>query len=481
MAGNDLEEAEQITIDVPGYGPVQQWFNGRLYGLSRGMTVGPYALQSALMATETWLFRIAKMDGVDLEGWLLYILARGNSALTTSLVSSACIAYPERSGRAALALLSTKDLFVYDRHRVVAERMHSTDFLSGLDPTNEVYEIERRRENALPHRREDLETLAVKLQFTSRRDEVRTILDRYYAELPNSDSEDTQLWRLALHRMDVRKMRVETAQPLTPIPQAPDAHPPDAGESLSAAQTGQPSAQEDQSFYLVPGSVEADLQPLVEESARRFAELNRHTALKLAAQKAWDDSRGTEAENWRLLLRDARELARRDSEMDMFARGGPGIVAAVCVRDHLSELVGEERTWCIAQIVHELTMSIEELDETLVHSRLFGPDRAAAAVLPLLVAKVPEQLPMDGTELLVLAFTHPVSEVVEYAYGGVGAFLANEYDDLAWRCAATAAYVADVRQRLHEEERNRNWLEPSPEIDRGPQIKSAVRKVSQVA
>lgn len=496
--GNDLEEAERITIEVPGKGPVEQWFLGRLYALYRGMTVGPYVLQSALMAMESWLLGVAKAEGVDLEAWLLYILARSNSALTTAVVASVCVAHPTRAGYAGLALLSSRDLFQYDRYRMAAEGANSIEFLAGLNQDHWIYEAERREANKLPHRREDLEALALKLQLTDRRDEVWGLIDKHRARVADQGPEEASLWRLALHRMDIRGFRV-VENPLGPAgPKASQsAVAIDASSSLEGAESTAapgaapapkttavgdvpvaPGATEgagEQGVYLMPGSLEPDLQALVAGSQKRLAAVNRHAALRFAAHKAWENRRGPEAIEWRSLLAEAQAIAEQDDQMDIFARGGPGITAAVCIRDQLDALSPNEREWCIARVTYELSEGVNDRDEMSVRSRLFGPDRAAAAVAPLLVARVPEQLPVDATDLLVRALTHPAEEVVEYVYSGAGAFLGTEHGDLGLRCAAAAARQAAVLEDAAEARRKRSPFEPARDVDATPLVTAAVR------
>lgn len=491
--GNNLEPAERITIEVPDKGPVEQWFLGRLYALYRGMTVGPYVLQSALMAMEAWLLGIANAEGVDLEAWLLYILARSNSALTTSVVVSVCVANPTRAGRTAVALLSSRDLFEYDRARMAAEATHSIEFMAGLNPDHWVYEDEQRRANALPHRSEDLEVLALKLQLTDRRDEVWAVIDEHRAQLANQDPEEVSLWRLALHRMDIRGFRVvETPKASRGAMAIDSPAPPEGGESTALPGAGLPpeNAEErdvpgtpqvtegvgEHGVYLGPGSLEPDLQALVAGSQKRLAAVNRHAALRLAAHKAWKDRRGPEATEWRSLLAEAQAIAEQDDEMDIFARGGPGIVAAACIRDQLDALSPNERAWCIARVTHELSEGADDRDEMSVRSRLFGPDRAAAAVVPLLIARVPEQLPVDATDLLVRALTHPAEEVVKYVYSGAGTFLGTEHGDLGLRCAAAAAREAAVLEEAAEARRKRDPFDPAPDVDATQLVTAAVRE-----
>jgi hypothetical protein len=483
--GNDLEPAEQLWIDVPGYGKTEQWFVGRLYGLYRGMTVGPYALQSALMAMEEWLLRIAEWEEVDLDRWLLYVLGRGNSALTTAVVTSVCIAHPSRAIQTALALLSTRELFDYDRSRVAAEGLHSMDFLTGLNPRHDLYESERKSSNALPHRPKDLETVALTLQLSEHKDSVWALLDRHREMLGCDADADDSFWRIALHRMDLRRYTasvagvksgapegaVETPGPPSPSPtttrsEAARTSPPDSATSAES---------DKQCVYLIPEKLEPKLQAIADESGKRLEEVNKHLSLRMTAQKAWESRGGPEGLRWAELLREAKELSERDPSMDSFARGGPGLVAAVCLRDQIGVLSQSDLNWCVNEVSRQLQVR-DSADEMYVHGRLFGPDRAAAAVAPLIVAAVPSTIAGDAAEFLIDALTHPIYEVSEYAYSGAAAFLSPSNDSLALRCAAAAAREATVLTTL-ESGKLREQLGQAPSKLDGDAVRAAMHSI----
>jgi hypothetical protein len=181
-----LEPAEEIELVIPGETPVRQWTSWRLWGLFRGMSVGPYVLETALMALESWLLNLCEIPEVDVEEWLLKVLRESNNVAATAVVASVCNAHPD-GGRAALAVLSSRELIGLDRARMVQES--SASALSSLVPSfgvGKFYDSERKQSNSLPHRGYDLEALAVRLQLRPERAEVSAIIDRFRAELPPS-------------------------------------------------------------------------------------------------------------------------------------------------------------------------------------------------------------------------------------------------------------------------------------------------------
>ncbi|MDA8351017.1 MAG: AAA family ATPase, partial [Pseudomonadota bacterium] len=78
--GDRLEPAWEVELTFEGGRTRKQWVNPRLWSLYRGMTVGPYVLQSLLMAFEKWLLDYAKSHPEGLDAVLLEILRRSESA-----------------------------------------------------------------------------------------------------------------------------------------------------------------------------------------------------------------------------------------------------------------------------------------------------------------------------------------------------------------------------------------------------------------
>src|SRR5690606_20399634 len=140
--GDRLEPAWEVELTFADGTTRKQWVNPRLWGLYRGMTVGPYVLQSLLMALEKWLLDYAKPPPEGLDAVLLEILQRSESAALAAVVASVATAHPHQSGEALLALLSVRDYVQIDRSRMAAE--HQTSSLTGLFPSlgaeNEIIE-----------------------------------------------------------------------------------------------------------------------------------------------------------------------------------------------------------------------------------------------------------------------------------------------------------------------------------------------------
>lgn len=480
--GDRLEPAEQIVLDVPGTGNITQWFNWRLYALHRGMHVGPYSLQSALMALEEWLLSRARNGGFNLDAWLCYILTQSNSVLTAGIATSLCLAYPERTVNASLALLSSPQLIRTDKARMMQESSVRAEVLTGLNSSHALYEMERRRANALPHRKGELESLALQLQSTGHRDLVWRLLDRHRANLPSvgaasgdadpggealptagieateadatagaaavdqmpcvlrdadegeqgddtaDDIKDDRIWRLALHRMDVRGYRVVE-------PPADAATTTDDGSRL---------------VYVAPGELEPDVQEMVEDAQRRFADFNRHGALLNEARSAWDKHVSVEA--WRELLRRARESSEEGEPDQLYLRGGPGIVAAIGIRDHLQELSEADLSWCALRVQYELSTPKSEDDYIMRrHSVMFGPDRAAAAVCSRLLSRAPYAIEGDPLNFIAGVLTHPIDEVVNYAFEGAASLTEERDSEVLLQFVSALIAEADEAEAIEAE------------------------------
>jgi len=437
-----LERAGQVTIEVPGEAPVTQWANPRLWGLYRGHSVGPYVLQTALMALEAWLLEICDQEGVDVEPWLLKILRESNNVMATAVVASVCNAHPEKAGRAGLTLLSSRELIWMDRARIVQERGHFA--MSGIFPSfgiNQIYEDERKKSNVLPHRGHDLEALAVKLQLREGSEEVFALIDRHRAALPpiEEQSEEHRLWRLALHRMDVRGFR-------------PVEEPASEGMAEGAPEVEEPRERR---ILLGPGEIEADVQEVIDRHAPIAAQQQRELSLLNWGTAAWEgrESSHLDIRDWQTFLERARA---RDAEPEPedFMRGGPGMIAAVCARDHWDEMSTEDCDWCIEKLVREVDRECDAEDNMIRHSRgAFQPDRHAAYVLPgVLTRDVSEAQGARIREAIAKALTHASEEVTMYAAEGVGVCSKGELKSFSEGCvAAIAARGRLISERLAEE------------------------------
>jgi hypothetical protein len=300
----------------------------------------------ALMALEAWLLEICEADDANVEDWLLKLLKESNNVALTAVVASVCNAHPEKAGRAGLAVLTCREFFAMDRVRMVQESSAPdglADQLPAYDAEENVYNAERRRADSLPHRKHDLEALAFKFQLGEHRDAVWQIFDKYRAVLPEvgAQTEGDRLWRLALHRMDVRTYQQQIM----------DA---EAAEETSNSDTAETDEDRPRQKVYIP--VDDDLQAMLGRRVPVLAREQADMALCFWGMAAWRRDGGDRigVNTWRERLAEARQRTTDGTYITDFVRGGPGFIAAVCVRDHWQEMQQEDRIWCVNMLIGEI-------------------------------------------------------------------------------------------------------------------------------
>lgn len=275
---------------------------------------------------------------------------------------------------------------------------------------------ERTESNKLPHRRFDLESLILRLQIEAPRvkETIWRILDDHKAAIDVGDtSKETQLWRLALKRMDLREMKL-----------------------------GEPT--QEGYMPLETRELDPDLQQLVEDSAEQWRGTN--TAIKLFL---WGNSFfDTDAKQHRTLypshveaLAEFRRLKQEPAKEDSYVTPNlPALIAAALIRLDNDEIGGETRAWAEEEICKAVAAPVEYNDlETMQRFNADG-SRAAACVLPLALSKTKQRELLLGA--LAEALTHPTDEIREYAVRGVQQFLWKSEPTLARVCVLGLAHLA---------------------------------------
>jgi len=424
----------------------KQWGNARLWNWYRGTSVGPHALQSLLMALERWLLEIAEARPQKLDVVLLHILQRSESVALTAVVASVATAFPHASGETLLILLRCPMCILLDRQRMVAESQAPSRLLGLIGhvrPENRIYEGERKDADGKPHRSSDLEAAIANLQLGPFAARVHEVLDQNRSTLPpiSEQKEDDRIWRLAMHRMDLRQY--------TAMEEAKE-----AGLTTDTDAASGESAKHYVRFVLK--QPEPDVKEMVDENAARFHTMNARLGLVnwgLGIFKRQESPTQNPAD-WQQKLLQARNSDATDTdEESLGARNGPGIVAAVCVRDHWLEMSDEERDWCVGIICSEVMRRADVWDYRARMQRFeMSADRPCASVLPLLLGKsLPKSQQVCVRESFVTGLTHAVNEVRWYVALGVAWHLGSFDHDLALRSvnalAAEATLVDDARRR----------------------------------
>jgi hypothetical protein len=252
-----------------------------------------------------------------------------------------------------------------------------------------------------------------------RLDELRTALGP-----AETQDDNDRLWRLALHRMDLRGYHIaeETALP--------------------------EEARKEGLILMEPTEPEPDIKELLARTKPQMEQQLQRMGLVTWAFKAFKrELTDLESASWRDRLAQAAAQpndADQDAMQEFWA-GGPEITAAVCARDHWNDLSADEREWCVTRIV---TCVKQHAGNWNHHARLqrfeMAPNRSCAYALVILSTKLltQEQRAVIN-DSLPIALTYPVDEVRWYAAQAVTE-LWDQEPKLAMLCVFAIAKEANV-------------------------------------
>ncbi|WP_136524126.1 nSTAND1 domain-containing NTPase [Geomonas ferrireducens] len=440
-----LEPAWEIELTFADGTTKKHFGNPRFWNLYRGTSVGPYVLQSLLMALETWLLEYAGKYPEQLDAALVYILSESDSAALAAVVASVATAYPHVSEEAILVLLSASDYIMFDRARMAGEQQASA--LLGIFPQfnadNKLHVEDRKVANALPHRSKDLETAVANLQLGPLATRVHAILDRHIAALPPKSEQDKSdlIWQLAIHRMDFRQYTVsETSEE----------------EALADATT---EGESPRYLKLEPKAPEPEVQAMVEESAAQHAAMGARLGVLMWGIESFERKSGNfDPSRWHENLEKSR-IMDLECELPDGSRNGPGVVAAVCVRDHWDDMSAEQRDWCVDIVCFEILRHANRWNQMERTQRFsMAADRPSAAVVPLLLGKpLTEQQMLNVRRAFVAALTYPNDEVRWYATWAIDRSFWDIHRALALRCANAIATEAALISKAWEVEEKKSY------------------------
>ena len=458
-----LEEAFEIEFTLSDGTTRKQWANRRLWCLYRGTVVGPDILQSMLMALEHWLLEIAEHYPKLIDDVLLSILRRNQNAAMTGVAASVANAFPLSCGETLIVLLSARGFIALDRARMVLESSSPSQIGVGLPSPAEhkIYRQERKSSDERMHRSHDLEWAIVNLQCGPLATRVHAVLDQHRAAMPPvaEQTEDDRVWRLALDRMDMRRYSVSDEEVVVP----------DSAEGKSKTYR-----------RLVMAEPEPDIREMVDEGAERFAASSARLGLLNWALSMFSrEHRHYDPVSWRDRLAQARADSGKPAEATdpVSVHGAPGIVAAVCLRDHWDEMTEDEREWCVERACDEV---LDHADDWSHMQRVqrFGllPDRSCAWVMAGLLGRklsVPQRARVEVA--FIAALTHPTEEVQWHAIWGVAAQTWAIDRDLCLRSVNAIAMEAAILWDARREDEKRPYIERRYE-DAGPNAAAAVRR-----
>jgi hypothetical protein len=429
------QELPKVTVMLNDGREIKQYLSWRLWAGYRGNTVLPETLQSSLMALEKWILELAKSDQ-DMGEIFDRLLEDSCSCAISGVLASLATNSPGRIREHMFPLLRTREFFELDMARALQEAAVIVDAagMMGMPERaeNQIHVDERKQAKESDHRKHYLETLVLNLQFSDLREPVQQIIDTHLSSLPPLDeqTDNDRTWRLALHRMDLRKCRFEPAE----------------GDKVPVTST----------------DPDQDIQ---EMQTRSLPEIQHRQ--KLAHANLWSRHeflKPGEApmpfEGWPEAVQWARDTVNElDSEADEENKqrwlSGPYHIAALSIRDHLDELDLDDLAWCALRVVERVVQSVPDAPRSgLFRNGKSDGTAASASVLPLLLGGG-LAAPSDEEIRLAIAgsLTHPDPDVRNVAVRCSRQQLWSAYPKLARSCLAGMIRFGQLEKQESEESR----------------------------
>jgi hypothetical protein len=417
---------EPLTIQLNNGTKIYQYYSGDFWSAYRGHSSIPYLLQCALMALENSLIaHVESCEAGQLEWLFDYILRNSNSVMPTAVLASIATGFPEKVGKSALPLLRTRELYHMDLARTIHERGGSEInwHYSGFqrDVLSKVYAEERRTAALRPWRKESLETLVTRLQFSEWRDETLTAIDLLRASEPQDET-----IRFLLHRIDSRSWK--------PI-----------------------EDRENNRIIFEPEGLEADLKDSQQQTHERMREQNRFIKLDLWSRSTFARE-PLETEyyaTWSEALAEAKELfeklnAGTVSDLAAMSFGGIVTAAAIFVRDYSGELTDEDIAWSF-DLIGQTVLINADVDDS-IGSLNYADTASSLSVLPIFLDLFSEENDRCIVKsLIITALTHTNKEVRHRAADGIRNYLWQRDPKFAQECITGSLEYA----RFERDEDNR--------------------------
>lgn len=412
--------------------PIDQFVTTEFWSGYRGHSNIPYVLQCALMALENWLISYVEHSREYNEiVWIYdYLLKNSKSVLITAILASVAIGFPNKVRKAVFPILKIAEFYLIDISRFVHEagenQLHW--FNAYNDVMTDIY-IEERKKSALrPWRKETLETLLTKLQFSDLREDVLPIVDSLKKQASTSD--DTYIRYLA-NRIDTREWQITEDK--------------ENNQILF------------QNTSVLPEDLKQDQQTFIEQHDfdNAIIGLNlwaRELFEKKEFKKEYFSSYEAGLESAKQLLIDLQN--NRVSNHLPLAEEAIKNVAAVCIRDIIQELSSDDIEWCF-KVILDAVVELPNFPEISFRYNLphFG-NGACAYILPKLFELKLEPKILNNLKFaLATALTQANHNIGALAAKGVRDYLWSIDEKLAENCLN--GVIEYAKFRIQEQESSR--------------------------
>lgn len=424
---NKEREKESIicTIKKQDGNIIRQYCWGGFWGAYRGISNVPYIIQSALMALENWLlehFEACKNNKEELDYCIDYLMTESNSVFITAVLASVAIPYYKHIGDSVLLLLQSNDFYSMDISRSVHE-MGGNEinwFAYNGDPMRNLYKEDRKKAALQEWRKEHLEELCVKLQFTEMREKVLTIIDELGQKCVNLEE-----WRFRKHRIDTREFTVEYSEEM-------------------------------QGVILTSGELkddEEDLKEISRQTQKRTKRINRFIAIMTWANDAVKGKAEFNIfESPIDIYKELRELVNLyphisdDEKIGLYLCG---LLQTACVlyRDYRTELSDDEVGWCKDFLIEMFVQYDDSLENVTGNGRVditgLWP---VAEILPLFSEFLIEE---DLIKLMIIGLTCCDIDIRINTAKGISKYLWDRNYPLVEKCILVSNYfdIQDMNKR----------------------------------
>lgn len=380
--GRRGRESNVIEVEVShedGSRTIQKG-NAVLWGIFRGTIEStPDLLQSILMSLESWLFELCQSEEDWANNWIrisyTYLLKNSTSVAITAVLASVAQAYPHRVKNLCFPILKVREFFKWDIHRRFGDYMS----LSPLDRDIPFAQEERHKSNQLPHRKFHLEYLVPKLQIEGYFEEISDMIDDL---VEKCDQDDTE-WKLALNRMDARRLVID--------------------ETIETPEENQ--------FALRP-VLDEELQDFVEEQEKKREIRDRAMSITNWAQSLYDGKSGIDNSfgKWQKTFDTYQELAEFEDYLPQSSRD-PTHLAASGIRFFKDDLTSEQLQWCIETIMQRVADNIYRTSFSSLYIR-----PAIETIPKILSLNIDNEIKQEIKQVIFFALLHLTTNESEYPF-----------------------------------------------------------------
>lgn len=309
----------QIEIELNDGTIVKQWAAWELWAAYRGSSVTNYALESMLMSFEKFLLEMAKrktdVSKEDLKFIYDYVLKNSNNVAPLAVLTSVAIAYPEEIEEAMLPLLSVPEFYDWDLNRALQEHF----VLAPMDNHIEFTQKEHWESNQLPHRKKyqrGLGDFIVKYQFNIRK--LNPQIHNLFDKLKEKIKDDDVMWKKRLSEIDIRTWEVKPYD-----------------EKLGG--------------FVVQPKYEKEVVEHLASSQDYFDKQNTSASYSGIISKAYEKKEVISYKKWL----ECYNYYSNAEELDiLFSK--PITLAILGLRDFLSDISKEQKTWCLEVIANAI-------------------------------------------------------------------------------------------------------------------------------